>query len=113
MRIVYRLFEDGSRQVYTTTLDGNDLQYLEGSMWRPLGKSGWSQRVVACIEATYDDEKTHSRSELLKLVDDLLGRVGRVGQPTPKPCSHEFVNISFNGIVMACKHCGVEQGSPV
>ena len=31
-------------------------------------------------------------------------------QPTTQPaCQHEWVNVSFNLITMACKHCGQDK----
>jgi hypothetical protein len=33
-----------------------------------------------------------------------------VGSATPPPsCNHEWVNIGFNHIRIACKHCGVDK----
>lgn len=54
-------------------------------------------------------EFTHACAECLADAMGLPGTKGRVvtAWPTP-PCRHEYVNVGFSSVTMACKHCGAD-----
>lgn len=40
---------------------------------------------------------------------DILERGGFIPSSAPVACSHEYVNVGFFSVKMACKHCGIDQ----
>lgn len=68
MRIVCQLFEDGTREIYTTENRGGNMKFREGGPTPPQ----IIRRIVASVEAVYDDNSPNSLVEALHKVESML-----------------------------------------
>ena len=68
MRIVMRIFDDGSRQIYTTANLGGNLKFIEGGALRPPT----ARSIVASVEAIYKDSQRESIIKNLRSLQRLL-----------------------------------------
>ena len=68
MRVVCRVFADGSRQVYKTDNNGQNLEYIEGDDANPKRV----RRIVASIEAIYNDSDRAAVTDALRKLELLL-----------------------------------------
>jgi hypothetical protein len=64
--------------------------------------------LVGVIESQQGDNWTEMRCTVAQWTSSPVG-FGLTYEPLPKECSHDYVNVSFMGMKMECKHCGRAQ----
>jgi hypothetical protein len=63
-----RIFDDGSRQIYTTANRGGNLKFIEGGALQPPT----ARSIVASVEAIYKDTERKNIIKNLRTLERLL-----------------------------------------
>jgi hypothetical protein len=120
--------ESGQKAVITAIGDRDEFAYRVSTPFATFIQDHWYDSNGHCIFApsiSTDHVIGHTdnigawlHSQLFrKSMDALLDFYDRIkNEPgsvplsivSPPSCNHEFVNVSFNFVKMACKHCGTE-----